>query len=241
MAHGAEPAAAVRSPEEKQRRSDSIAELAALMKGKRVLALSGAGISTESGIPDYRGPHSAQRKSKPIYYREFVENPGSRARYWARSAVGWPRVASAQPNAGHHALAGMEHSNALLGVITQNVDRLHRAAGSRAVLELHGSLAEAACLSCGAREDRAVLQGRILSLNPQWAAGPFRAASAEPDGDARLEPPSDGSFRVPECLRCGGILKPDVTFFGENVPRVRVERAFAMLEPLLAAEIGAGE
>ncbi|HVO40602.1 MAG TPA: NAD-dependent protein deacetylase [Spirochaetia bacterium] len=211
-------------------RSDGIELLAALMKGRRVLALSGAGMSTESGIPDYRGPRSVRRRTRPIYYREFVENPASRARYWARSAVGWPHVSAARPNRGHEALARMEGSDAITGVVTQNVDGLHQAAGSVNVLELHGTLAEVVCLSCGTRERRAALQQRILSSNPAWAEGDFRTASAEPDGDARLEPPTDNSFQVPACLHCGGVLKPDVIFFGENVPRARVERAFAMLK-----------
>ena len=208
---------------------EAVRSLASLMRGRRTLVLSGAGISTESGIPDYRGPRSIPRRTHPIYYKEFVESPASRARYWARSVVGWPHVAAARPNAGHEALARMEQSGLIIGVITQNVDGLHQAAGSRSVLELHGSLSEVVCLQCGAREDRAALQGRILSQNASWADGPFRTASAEPDGDARLEPPSDGPFRVPDCLRCGGILKPDVIFFGENVPRARVEQALAML------------
>jgi len=210
--------------------SDGIEDLAALMKGRRVLALSGAGMSTESGIPDYRGPRSVQRRTRPIYYREFVDSAPARARYWARSAVGWPHVAAARPNKGHEALSRLESARAITGVVTQNVDGLHQAAGSVNVLELHGTLAEVACLSCGTRERRAALQQRILLANPAWAEGEFRAASAGPDGDARIEPPADGSFQVPSCLRCGGVLKPDVIFFGENVPRGRVERAFAMLK-----------
>jgi NAD-dependent SIR2 family protein deacetylase len=209
--------------------SAAIETLAALMRGRRTLVLSGAGISTESGIPDYRSPHGSLRARQPIQYREFVARTEARARYWARSAAGWPRVAAARPNAGHAALAEMEHSRALIGVITQNVDGLHAAAGSRIVIELHGALADVVCLGCGAREKRELLQQRILALNPGWADGPFRAASSEPDGDARLEPPLDGSFRVPGCLHCGGVLKPDVTFFGENVPRARVQEAFDLL------------
>lgn len=192
--------------------------------------MSGAGISTESGIPDYRGPASSLRRAQPMSYREFVRDPGARARYWARSAVGWPRVSSARPNAGHLALAQLEAAGAVAGVITQNVDRLHQAAGSRAVLELHGALADVVCLTCGASEPRQELQQRILALNPAWAAGPFLTAVALPDGDARIEVSADGSFQVPACLRCGGVLKPDVTFFGENVPRARVDHALAMLE-----------
>jgi len=206
-----------------------VTALAALMRGRRTLVLSGAGLSTESGIPDYRGPSSIAGRTRPIYYREFVGNEVQRARYWARSSVGWPRVSAALPNPGHVAIARMEQAGAVSGVITQNVDRLHQAAGSTKLLELHGALAEVVCLSCGAREQRQVLQERILALNPGWADGPFRAAASAPDGDAQIDVPADGSFRVPACLRCGGMLKPDVIFFGENVPRSRVERALLML------------
>jgi NAD-dependent SIR2 family protein deacetylase len=132
----------------------SVEALAVLIRGKRTLVLSGAGISTESGIPDYRGPASAARRTRPISYREFVGDPRARERYWARSAIGWPRVASARPNAGHLALARLERAGAVTGVITQNVDGLHQAAGSQRVLELHGSLARVVCLSCGAEETR---------------------------------------------------------------------------------------
>ena len=206
-----------------------VTALAALMRGRPTLVLSGAGLSTESGIPDYRGPSSIARRTRPIYYREFIGNEVQRARYWARSAVGWPRVSAALPNPGHVAIARMEQAGAVSGVITQNVDRLHQAAGSTKLLELHGALAEVVCLSCGAREQRQALQERILALNPGWADGPFRAAASAPDGDAQIDVPADGSFRVPACLRCGGMLKPDVIFFGENVPRSRVERALLML------------
>jgi NAD-dependent deacetylase sirtuin 4 len=207
----------------------SIAALAALMKGRRVLVLSGAGMSTESGIPDYRGPGAATRKEQPMYYREFVGNPSARARYWARSAVGWPRVSYAKPNAGHAALADMERSAIVIGLITQNVDGLHQAAGSIRVVELHGALSDVVCLECGSREKRRRLQERLLALNPAWAGDQYRAAVSVPDGDATVEPPPDGSFRVPPCLRCGGVLKPDVVFFGENVPRRKVDAAFAMM------------
>jgi NAD-dependent SIR2 family protein deacetylase len=123
----------------------------------------------------------------------------------------------------------MEHSGALIGVITQNVDGLHKAAGSCNLVELHGALADVVCLVCGASEPRQALQERILDLNPGWAQGPYRAAASAPDGDAQIDVPSDGFFQVPVCLRCAGMLKPDVTFFGENVPRPRVEHALAML------------
>ena len=218
--------------------TEGIERLARLVKDRRVLVLSGAGVSTESGIPDYRGPHTAARSTRPIYYREFVTNPAARARYWARSAVGWPRVSSAQPNSGHIAIARMESSGPVIGVITQNVDRLHQAAGSVRVVELHGALADVVCLSCGAREQRDQTQERLLALNPEWAKVEFPAAVTAPDGDASIEVPLDGSFRVPDCLQCTGTLKPDVVFFGENVPRERVDRALSMLaeaEVLLVA------
>ena len=203
--------------------------LAALLKDRRVMVLSGAGVSTESGIPDYRGPGSAARKAQPMYYREFVGNPSARARYWARSAVGWPRVSQAKPNAGHVALADMEQRHSVMGLVTQNVDRLHHAAGSIRVVELHGALADVVCLDCGLHEQRQQLQERLLQLNPAWAGDQYKAAVSVPDGDAAVEPPADGSFRVPACLSCGGVLKPDVVFFGENVPRQRVEAAFALM------------
>ncbi len=208
---------------------DGMDRLAQLMKDRRITVLSGAGLSTESGIPDYRGPRSSARRTRPIYYREFIENTAARTRYWVRSTVGWPRVSEARPNPGHAAIAKMERSGLVSGVITQNVDRLHQAAGSQNVVELHGALAEVICLACGAVEHRQQLQERILVLNPGWAEGPFRAAASAPDGDAQVEVPSDGTFRVPACLRCGGLLKPDVIFFGENVPRPRVEKALALL------------
>ncbi|MGA2615428.1 MAG: NAD-dependent protein deacetylase [Spirochaetia bacterium] len=208
---------------------DDIESLAGLIRGRRLIVLSGAGLSTESGIPDYRGPQSAARHAQPISYREFITDPAKRARYWARSAVGWPRVRSARPNAGHASFAGMEQGGVLHGVITQNVDGLHQAAGSRNVVELHGTLAEVVCQDCAAREPRQDLQERILALNPGWAQGPFREAAELPDGDASIDVPSDGSFQIPGCLRCGGVLRPDVVFFGENVPRTRVEQALSLL------------
>jgi NAD-dependent deacetylase sirtuin 4 len=215
----------------------SIEALAALVRGRQTVVLSGAGVSTESGIPDYRGAGSAARKALPMYYREFVGDPAARARYWARSAVGWPRVSQARPNAGHAALAEMERSGAVMAVVTQNVDRLHQAAGSSRVVELHGALSDVVCLECGAREERGGLQERLLELNPGWAREQYLHAVSAPDGDAQVEVPADGSFRVPACIRCSGVLKPDVVFFGESVPRRKVEEALALLaeaEVLLA-------
>jgi NAD-dependent SIR2 family protein deacetylase len=207
----------------------NIDDLARLLRDGAVAVLSGAGVSTESGIPDYRGPSPRARPPQPIRYQEFVASHEARARYWARSAVGWPRLTQAAPNHGHAAIARLEGAGIVTGVITQNVDGLHQAAGSKAVIELHGSLAEVVCLVCGAREKRKALQERILSLNPGWAAETATLAATAPDGDAVVDNTLIASFRVPDCLRCGGMLKPDVVFFGENVPKGRVEEAFVLL------------
>jgi NAD+-dependent protein deacetylase sirtuin 4 len=203
----------------------AVGSLAALMRGRRTLVLSGAGISTESGIPDYRGPQGTLKHHKPMQYREFVGSAEARQRYWARSAVGWTRLAAARPNSAHRALADMERAGHLLGIITQNVDGLHGAAGSRHVLELHGTLALVRCLSCGVAEERPAFQARLQEANHGWEAGTVVVA---PDGDAEIDPGLVGAYVVPACLRCGGVLKPDVVFFGENVPSERVDEAWAM-------------
>jgi NAD-dependent SIR2 family protein deacetylase len=194
---------------------------------RRLVALTGAGISTESGIPDYRGPETARRARNPIQYRAFVHDPRARTRYWARSVVGWPRISSARPNGAHAALVAMEQGGVLGGIITQNVDRLHHHAGSRAVIELHGGLDRVRCLDCNTREPRAALQHRLLELNPDWLQR-GRAIADAPDGDADLD--DVANFRVAPCVQCGGTLKPDVVFFGECVPRPIVDAAFATLE-----------
>ena len=202
--------------------------LVELLRNRRAVVLSGAGISTESGIPDYRGPSSAKRRpGRPILYREFMGDPSARSRYWARSMIGWPRMSQVRPNRGHVALAALEAAGKIEGIITQNVDGLHQAAGSNEVLELHGALSEVRCTSCGSYESRYAFQSRLVHLNPG-----FQAADAElaPDGDAELAPEATRSFRVPACLQCTGILRPNVVFFGENVPAERVEHAFALLE-----------
>ncbi len=206
-----------------------IEALAALMRGRRTLVLSGAGISTESGIPDYRGPEGALRSRMPMQYREFVGSEEARRRYWARSAVGWARLTQARPNAGHTALARLEAAGAVIGVITQNVDGLHQAAGSLLVLELHGTLAEVRCLTCGRTEARRHFQDRLIQENPGWAPAGIETAQAAPDGDAELAAGEHELVSVPACLHCGGVMKPDVVFFGENVPGRRVEEAWAML------------
>ena len=190
--------------------------LAALLGGRRVVALTGAGISTDSGIPDYRGPETRHRARNPIQYNAFVGDEAARQRYWARAAVGWRRFSSVAPNAGHAALAALEAGGALTGVVTQNVDGLHQRAGSRRVVELHGTLGRVRCLACGARHARPAVQHRIAALNPAWAA--HVAGEVAPDGDADLDDAAVARFRVPTCDGCDGVLKPDVVFFGECVP-----------------------
>lgn len=207
-----------------------------LLRGRRAVVLAGAGCSTESGIPDYRGPDAKPRA--PIQYGEFVRSEPARVRYWARSAIGWPRFSAARPNAGHFALAELEDAGAVRGVITQNVDGLHHAAGSRRVVELHGSLASVRCLQCGAIWPRGAYQDRLLSMNAEWAERLTGAVEQAPDGDAELPGWAMEAFRVPACEACGGVIKPDVVFFGENVPAERVEdawRLFAEGDVLLVA------
>ncbi len=204
-----------------------MAELAALLRGRRVAALTGAGCSTESGIPDYRGPETARRARNPVQAREFSSSAEARQRYWARAAIGWERFSHAQPNPGHRALAALEAAGVIAGVVTQNVDGLHQAAGSRRVVELHGSLAEARCLACAAVEPRAALQERLLAANPGWLR---LGAELAPDGDAELPPEHVARFRVAPCLCCDGPLKPRVVFFGEGVPRAVVDEAYAIVD-----------
>jgi NAD-dependent SIR2 family protein deacetylase len=198
-----------------------------LLAGRPLVALTGAGMSTDSGIPDYRGPDSP--RATPMTFNEFRSGPSARQRYWARSHVGWSRMRAAEPNAGHHSLVTLERAGPLRGVITQNVDGLHRAAGQRSVVELHGRLAEVVCLDCRERTPRARLAHRLAELNPGYAEHADAVATA-PDGDAVLA--STDSFRVADCQSCGGTLKPHVVFFGENVPPERVALCYAMIEAL---------
>ena len=201
--------------------------LVTLLRRKRVAVLTGAGISTESGIPDYRGPVTKLRARNPIQHHAFVTDAEARRRYWARATVGWARFRGAEPNDGHRALAAMERAGVLTGLVTQNVDRLHQRAGQATVIELHGALADVRCLACGAHEDRETLQHRLLVLNPQWVE---RTAELAPDGDAELPLEVVRAFRVADCLHCGGALKPDVVFFGGNVARAVVDAAYAVVE-----------
>ncbi|MDI1456455.1 NAD-dependent protein deacetylase [Streptomyces sp. ATE26] len=191
-----------------------------------VLVLSGAGISTESGIPDYRGEGGSLTRHTPMTYQEFTADARARRRYWARSHLGWRTFGRARPNAGHRAVAAFERHGLLSGVITQNVDRLHQAAGTEDVVELHGSLDRVVCLSCGALSPRRELARRLEEANPGF--DPV-AAGINPDGDADLTDDQVGDFRVLPCTVCGGILKPDVVFFGEAVPPARVEHCRALV------------
>lgn len=206
---------------------DPVTTLREVLHGRRVCVLTGAGLSTDSGIPDYRGPVTRLTPRNPIQHRAFVTDDRTRARYWARSAIGWPRFRAFEPNRAHHAIARIERASLTTGTITQNVDRLHQKAGSENLIELHGALHEVRCLACGAVERRDDVQARILALNPDAARWPYALA---PDGDAEVPDAALDAFRVPGCLRCDGVLKPDVVFFGDNVPRPRVEAAFAMLD-----------
>ncbi len=200
--------------------------VASLLEGNKILVLGGAGVSTDSGIPDYRGPESSQRPRNPMRFQAFVGSDAARRRYWARSMVGWQRVAQARPNAGHRALSGLEAGGYVTGLITQNVDGLHQAAGSKRVLELHGSLAAVRCLGCGAVSSRRKFQAALLALNPSVQTSALEIA---PDGDAEVAGDLEATFSVPDCIHCGGVLKPDVVFFGENVPKARVLLAYEML------------
>lgn len=206
-----------------------VAALADLLRERRVVALTGAGCSTESGIPDYRGLDTPPRTRPPIQHREFVDKPDARRRYWARSLLGWPRLAAAAPNDGHRALAAMEQAGLLAGLITQNVDSLHARAGSRSVVELHGALARVRCLACDAITSRDELQARLVAANPGWLDRAHDVAVA-PDGDAELPDELVADFAVASCTACDGVLMPDVVFFGGSVPRPTLDAAWSTFD-----------
>jgi len=199
---------------------------------RRIAVLTGAGCSTRSGIPDYRSPGGAWTRHKPIYYSAFVRSADVRRFYWARSFRGWPRFDAARPNAAHHALAELESHGRVHQLITQNVDDLHQEAGSRAVVQLHGRNRVVVCLECRGEFPRADVQERLARLNAEWLArAPWHTLDADeadfaPDGDANVAQDVVGAFHVPDCDRCGGVLKPAVVFFGESVPQDKV--AYAM-------------
>ncbi|WAC62849.1 NAD-dependent protein deacetylase [Pseudoxanthomonas sp. SL93] len=194
---------------------------------RRIFVLTGAGCSTDSGIPDYRDAEGGWKRAQPVTYQAFMGEAATRRRYWARSLVGWPRIASARPNVAHRALAQLEERGQCELLLTQNVDGLHQAAGSHAVVDLHGRLDMVRCMACEQRTPRADLQRRLVERNPAWAA---LVADTAPDGDADLEGRDFDAFDVPECEACGGVLKPDVVFFGENVPQERVRTAMDHLQ-----------
>ena len=194
-----------------------------------VCVLSGAGLSTESGIPDYRGPSGALRARLPMTIAEFRGSPQARRRYWARAHIGWRRIQAARPNAGHRAVAALQKAGVVRGIITQNVDGLHQAAGAREVVELHGTLDRVVCMECGARTSREALDQRLRAANPDpdWDEVP----ASNPDGDAELVDEQVARFQLVGCECCrADLLKPDVVFFGESVPRCRVQRCFELLD-----------
>lgn len=210
-------------------------EVHGILAGERFALLTGAGLSTDSGIPDYRGPGAAPRA--PMTYQEFIGAAENRRRYWARNHIGWSHLRRADPNAGHAAAARLEHRGLLTGLITQNVDRLHEDAGSVNVVDLHGRFDRVVCLDCRRRYSRSLLAGVLEELNPGFLAAALAASVVEmaPDADATVED-SDliAGFVVANCPACGGTLKPDFVYFGENVPKDRVERSYAMVDDAAA-------
>ncbi len=203
------------------------ARLAELVAAGGVVVLSGAGLSTESGIPDYRGPTGAGRRVAPMTYQAFTGDPLARRRYWARSHLGWRLIAGARPNAGHRAVARLQERGLVTGIVTQNVDGLHQVAGARPVVDLHGRLDRVCCLDCGRRSPRAELERRLAAANAGWRA---EVSAVRPDGDAELADASLDGFHPVDCAGCGGVLKPDVVFFGESVPADRVRYCYGLVE-----------
>jgi NAD-dependent SIR2 family protein deacetylase len=201
-------------------------ELGAWVAEGGVVILSGAGLSTDSGIPDYRGPSGSARKGTPMTYQAFTRDPIARRRYWARSHLGWRNIGDAEPNDGHRAVAHLQQLGLVDGIITQNVDGLHQAAGAHGVVELHGNLSWITCLDCGDQTPRPEVADRLEQANPHFAGV---AEAINPDGDAELPDEQLDGFEIVDCLACGGMLKPDVVYFGESVPPARVSRSFAMV------------
>lgn len=198
-----------------------------LAENGSVTVVSGAGVSTSSGIPDYRDRNGDWKHAQPVQFPDFVKSPDFRKRYWARSYVGWQRFSNARPNAAHYALAELETSGKIDTLITQNVDRLHNEAGSRRVIDLHGDLGKVRCIGCNRTYSRVDFQQALKDANPDWHAEVFRY---KPDGDAELADNSHNAFEVPGCDTCEGIVKPHVVMFGETVPQERVQDAAAAIE-----------
>ncbi|HEY7174620.1 MAG TPA: NAD-dependent protein deacetylase [Micromonosporaceae bacterium] len=210
------------------RQERGLERLAELLSGGGVVVLSGAGLSTESGIPDYRGETGAQRRGQPMTYQTFTRDAVARRRYWARSHLGWRTIGLAAPNSGHDAVTALQSAGVVDGIITQNVDGLHQASGAHSVIELHGNLARVICLHCGELMDRGELDRRLREANPTFDA---TIAAVNPDGDVELADADLAGFHAVECGIClSGVLKPDVVFFGENVPRARVTASFDLVE-----------
>ncbi len=201
------------------------AALEELVAAGGVVALTGAGLSTGSGIPDYRGPTGIARSATPMTYQVFTGGRDARQRYWARSHLGWRFMTGAQPNPGHVAVARLQAAGVLGGIVTQNVDGLHQAAGAREVIELHGALRDVVCLQCHEQSTRAALHDRLAAANPGWGRD---VVAMKPDGDVDLDDVT--GFVLVDCASCGGLLKPDVVYFGETVPRDRVDAAFALVD-----------
>lgn len=214
---------AIASPQE----AAEVEALIPLLAGRRVVALTGAGISTDSGIPDYRGPDSPPRN--PMTYQQFVGDAEFRQRYWARNHIGWRQMDAARPNPGHRALARLERMGVVTGLITQNVDLLHTKAGSRRVIDLHGTYAQVRCLGCRFRMSRMTLAERLEAANPGFAAAATATGiEVAPDADAVIA--DTARFRMVDCEHCGGLLKPDIVYFGENVPKDRVATAYDLVD-----------
>ncbi|MGI9292449.1 MAG: NAD-dependent protein deacetylase [Pseudomonadales bacterium] len=209
----------------------SVAELSVFaQQNPRLWVLTGAGVSTDSGIPAYRDRRGRWLRSDPIQHQDFIHNHSARQRYWARGLLGWQYVQQAQPNAAHNALAKMEKAGRITQLVTQNVDGLHQAAGNQAVIDLHGRLQRVICLQCNATSARAAMQHRLVAANPQLGNS---VSSIRPDGDAEVDALDLSQVTVPNCQTCDGILKPDVVFFGASVPKPRVRQA---LDSLTAAD-----
>ena len=188
----------------------------------RLTVLTGAGCSADSGIPEYRDDDGNWKHRQPMQFAQFVNDEGKRRQYWAQSFAGWHRISNAKPNAAHRAIAELEHHGHVSCVITQNVDNLHKVAGSQNVIDLHGVLQQICCLDCAAKDSRHAYQSRLQDCNPDWSAS---ITAFAPDGDARISVDDLSLFDVPGCLNCGGIVKPDVVFFGESVPESRIRKA----------------
>ena len=207
---------------------DHLTELADFVqRHPRLLVLTGAGMSTASGIPDYRDQNGVRRGNAPIQGPDFLRHDAVRRRYWARSMAGYPTLARARPNSGHQALARLQTQGRFKALMTQNVDGLHARAGSDPVLELHGNIHQVVCLDCHAAFSRAFVQTQLHDANPDLAGV---SAAPAPDGDAHVEPDALATFHIPWCVHCGGMLKPDVVFFGDGVPAERTAGALALME-----------